>query len=73
MKLSNKNVYFLLLKFYLAENMYSVDKCYIYVYKMHICGTKCEQKQEALRCCGRKDKQMVTETTLSEFVVAESR
>lgn len=54
--------------------MYNIDKCYINVYKMYVCGTQCEQKQVAIRCCGRKDKQMVTETTLSEFVVAaESR
>lgn len=55
-------------------NMYSIDKCYINVYKRYACGIKCEQKQVAVRCCGRKDKQMVTETTLPEFVVAaESR
>lgn len=55
-------------------NMYNIDKCYINVYKMYVCEIKCEQKQVAVRCCGRKDKQMVTETTLGEFVVAaESR
>lgn len=54
--------------------MYNIDKCYINVYKMYVCEIKCEQKQVAVRCCGRKDKQMVTETTLGEFVVAaESR
>lgn len=53
--------------------MYNIDECYINVYKMYVCGTQCEQKQMAVRCCGRKDKQMVTETTLSVFVaVAES-
>lgn len=42
--------------------------------KMYVCGMKYEQKQVAVGCCGRKDKQMVTETTLPEFVVvAESR
>lgn len=54
--------------------MYNIDKFYINVYKMYVCGIKCEEKQVAVRCCGRKDKQMVTEATLPEFVVAvESR
>lgn len=54
--------------------MYNIDKCYINVYKMYVCATQREQKQVAVRCCGRKDKQMVTERALSEsVVVAESR
>lgn len=53
--------------------MCNIDKCYINVYKMYVCGTQREQKQVAVRCCGREDKQMVTETALSEsVVVAES-
>lgn len=44
------------------------------IYEMDIRRTLCVQKHAVVTCCGRKDKQMVTETTLTEFVVAsESR
>lgn len=44
------------------------------IYKVGICRTWCAPKQAAVMCCGRKDKQMVTETTLTEFIIAsESR
>lgn len=52
------------IKIVLGWNMYNIDKCYINVYKMYGCATQREQKQVAVRCCGRKDKQMVTESAL---------
>lgn len=37
------------------------------IYEMDICRTWCAQKHAVVTCCGRKDKQMVTETTLTEY------